>query len=218
MTSGACFDTGQHAACLATALPFRLADRHAEAFGRLLEVLLCGEESAALAFQGLGLTLADQDLARIAADELRHERLLNGLRAGLPDQPADVAFRLKTRRFFRSIECRDPTLHFVSIAALDSAICTVLSALLAPGRPLAGDPACSHTLGSIRLDETRHVRLSLMHARSSCPPGAGQARVLHVRMRLTRLLEERADAFELLEVDPDILLRHLSRAPRLLLA
>jgi hypothetical protein len=73
--------------------PFRLRDAAAEALSELLQVFACGEESAAHAFAHLGSSpleeAARRALARVADEELIHERLLRGLRSELPAPAPD---------------------------------------------------------------------------------------------------------------------------------
>src|SRR5260370_20680621 len=63
--------------------PLRLGNAQAEALSELLQVFACGEESASLAFAHLGGSpiedAARRALARVAEEELIHERLLRGL-------------------------------------------------------------------------------------------------------------------------------------------
>src|SRR5271169_5459249 len=77
--------------------PFRPGDAAAEALSELLQVFACGEESAAHAFAHLGSSplenTARRALARVAAEELIHERLLRGLRSELPAPAPDRELR-----------------------------------------------------------------------------------------------------------------------------
>ena len=71
-------------------LRLRLQTVHADALARLLPVLLCGEESAALAMERIGSSVGGERemrdaLARIARDELEHQALLQRVRAVLPE-------------------------------------------------------------------------------------------------------------------------------------
>ena len=119
--------------------PFRLADTQAEALSDLLQVFACGEESAALAFAHFGVSpiedAARRGLARVAKEELVHERLLRGLRNALPAPAPDRELRRALLRFYYGIAQADIGLHLASIAALDSAVCVILAALLEPDRP-----------------------------------------------------------------------------------
>src|SRR6516165_9633921 len=77
--------------------PFRLGDMQAEALSELLQGFACGEESAVLAFAHLGGSpledAARRGLARVAEEELIHERLLRGMRAALPAPAPDRELR-----------------------------------------------------------------------------------------------------------------------------
>jgi hypothetical protein len=102
--------------------PFRLGDTQAEALSELLQGFACGEESAALAFAHLGGSpledAARRGLARVAEEELIHERLLRGMRAALPAPAPDRELRRALLRFYHGIAQPEIGLHLASIAAL----------------------------------------------------------------------------------------------------
>src|SRR5271169_6033393 len=162
--------------------PFRLADTQAEALSDLLQVFACGEESAALAFAHFGVSpiedAARRGLARVAKEELVHERLLRGLRNALPAPAPDMG------------------LHLASIAALDSAVCVILAALLEPDRPLAREPAVTAILRRIHRDEAGHVRLSCRLAVAFARRDAIGAVAENARLGLVGVLARRGAAFE----------------------
>jgi hypothetical protein len=187
-----------------------------------LVIFACGEESAALAFSHLADAKAAEcaraGLALVAAEEMVHEGLLSRLRGVLPTPVRDPGLRLAQLRFYHDIGHRDVGLHFAAIAALDSAVCTILSALLQRGRPLAGEPIASAIFARIHREETGHVRLSrsLVTALAArCAAGEAAARA---RLGLVEILARRADAFEQLAVDPDRLFARLATLPPGLLA
>jgi hypothetical protein len=70
-------------------------------------MLACGEESAGIAFAGLGDSSVDDggrlDLMRIAREELGHEALLRGLRCTLPSPGRDGELRRATARFYHGV-------------------------------------------------------------------------------------------------------------------
>src|SRR5215831_12845699 len=150
-----------------------LAKPQIEALGRLLPILLCGEESAFHVFWREAGRLTDvqlrQSLAlarRIAAEELEHEQLLRELRNCCPAADNLASIRLRARRFFLRMASRDPALHFARVAALDSGVCVILAAV---AKPLARAHVVVDTINRIRRDEARHVRFSRRH---SCELGA----------------------------------------------
>jgi hypothetical protein len=191
-----------------------LAVPQIEALGRLLPVLLCGEESAFQVFWREIGRLTDvqfrRSLAlarRIAAEELEHEQLLRELRNCCP-APDDLAsIRLRARRFFLRMASRDPALHFARVAALDSGVCVILAAF---AKPLARTPAVVDTLNRIRRDEAKHVRFSREH---SCELGADKSLLADtaacVRRELVALLYPLASSFEDLGLDADHLFRRV---------
>ena len=67
-------------------IALHLDDPAAEALGLLLPLLGCGEEAAALAFDGLSSKLPGHSgiFTSIAADERVHDALLQGVMAALP--------------------------------------------------------------------------------------------------------------------------------------
>ncbi|MGL4313499.1 MAG: hypothetical protein ACRCSO_05870, partial [Sphingomonas sp.] len=83
--------------------PPRLADAHAEALATLVPLLGCGEEAAALAFDGLADAASDSvaanALALIADEERTHEQLLAGLASALPAIARQPQLIRAARRF-----------------------------------------------------------------------------------------------------------------------
>ena len=191
-----------------------LAEAQIEALGRLLPVLLCGEESAFQVFWREAGRLTDVQLCRslalarrIAAEELEHEQLLRELRNCCP-APDDLAsIRLRARRFFLRMASREPALHFARVAALDSGVCVILAAV---AKPLAQTPAVVDTLNRIRRDEAKHVRFSREH---SCELGADKSLLAdtgaRIRSELVALLYPLASSFEDLGLDADQLFRRV---------
>jgi hypothetical protein len=79
-------------------------------------------------------------------EELIHERLLRGLRNALPAPAPDRELRHARPDFYHGIAQANIGLHLASIAALDSAVCRILAALLAPDLMLAQEPAANANL------------------------------------------------------------------------
>lgn len=191
-----------------------LAEPQIEALGRLLPVLLCGEESAFQVFWREAGRLTDVQFRRslalarqIAAEELEHEQLLRELRNCCPTPDDLASTRLRARRFFLRMASREPALHFARVAALDSGVCVILAAV---AKPLARTPAVVDTLNRIRRDEAKHVRFSREH---SCELGADKSLLAdtgaRIRSELVALLYPLASSFEDLELDADELFRRL---------
>lgn len=173
--------------------PLWLGDAQAEALSELLQAFACGEESASLAFARLGGSpiedAARRALARVAEEELIHERLLRGLRGALPAPAPDRELRRALLRFYHSIAQADIGLHLASIAALDSAVCLILAALLEPDRVLA-----PHR-------QRAHSRRSDWRRRRECPP------------RPCGVLARRGAAFDSLGMDAKRLFVRIGRVP-----
>ena len=193
--------------------PFRLGDAAAEALSELLQVFACGEESAAHAFAHLGSSAledaARHGLARVADEELAHERLLRGLRNALPAPAPDRELRRALLRFYHGIAQADIGLHLASIAALDSAVCVILAALLEPDRVLAREPAVATIFRRIQRDEVGHVSLSRRLAAELVHPDAIGA----ARLGLVGVLARRGAQFERLSIDAGRLFARIAQVP-----
>jgi hypothetical protein len=197
--------------------PLHLADAKAEALAELLQVFACGEESATLAFARLGDSpLADaarRGLARVADEELMHEKLLRGLRGALPAPVPDRQLRRAMVRFYHRMAQADIGLHLASIAALDSAVCKILATLLTPARILTQEPTVAMILRRVHRDEARHVRLSRRLAAEFAPRDAIGAVAENARLGLVDVLARRGAAFESLGVDAAQLFAGIGRVP-----
>jgi hypothetical protein len=197
--------------------PLGLGDARAEALSELLQVFACGEESAALAFAGLGDSpledVARRALARVAEEELIHERLLRELRGALPAPTPDRELRRALFRFYHGIAQADIGLHLASIAALDSAVCVILAALLEPDRTLAREPVVAAIFRRIHRDEARHVRLSRRIAAALVQADMIGAVAENARLGLVGVLARRAAAFDSLGIDAERLFVRISRVP-----
>lgn len=175
------------------------------ALATLLQLLLCGEESATHAFgDSLSRSLSDAGRASldvIAREEVAHAWLIGRWLAKLPESP--VAFdRNASRRFFRRLQTRDHALHFARIAALDALVCRILSRLIR-GAALAPYPALRAGLSRIRSDEIDHVRIALGHALRLNMRRAEFAMVaVDVESRLSVLLPPALPAMCLLTASP----------------
>ena len=212
-----CFRLGDTAPAVPLAGPLRLEDRPAEALSELLQVFACGEESASLAFGRFGESpLEDatrRGLARIAGEELIHERLLRGLRGALPPPARDRELRHALFRFYHGIAHDEIGLHLASIASLDSAVCLILSALLEPHGILAQEPSVAGILRRIHRDEAGHVRLSRRIAADLARRDVIGAVAESTRGGLVGVLARRGAAFERLGVDAGRLFQRLCRVP-----
>ena len=205
-----------------TPLPYfltTLEDDQALALATLVPLLGCGEEAAALAFDGLAEG-ADTSVERyalqgIAAEERVHDILLAQLAASLPAINA-TAIRQKARRFHITLSRGDSGQHLARIAAIDAAVCTILSRLLRAGTPISRDVAIRTMLARIRRDEARHVAISRQIARRSS--NNVQDTGADARSALADILVIGADAFERLGVDPDQLFKDIRRLPEGLFA
>jgi hypothetical protein len=195
----------------------RLSAGHAAALAELLQVLSCGEESAALTFDHLGNSWRDLSLSwalgRIAADEREHHGLLTGLRASLPQPRLDPSLEATMRRFFMRLADRDIMVHCVRIVAIDCAVCRVLAMLRCRRKPLASDLRVGSILKRIHQDEARHVAIASRCATPLIQSVRGREIAADALEQLTKVLRLRADSLDSLEVHPDQLFARLRAIP-----
>jgi hypothetical protein len=197
--------------------PLRLGDEPTEALSELLQVFACGEESAFLAFARLGRSpleaAARCGLARISGEELIHERILRSLRGALPAPARDRELQHALLRFYHGIAHVEIGLHLASIAALDSAVCVILSTLLEPRCVLAQEPSVARVFRRIHRDEAGHIRLSRRIAGELARRDVIGAVAESTRRGLVGVLARRGAAFERLGVDAARLFQRLRRVP-----
>jgi hypothetical protein len=212
-----CFRLAEPAAAASLQQRLRLVDAHAEALAELLVIFACGEESAAIAFAGLGESPIDHAarcwLMQIAEEELVHEGLLRKLRGALPKPQRDKELRRALAHFFHGIARTDIGLHLAAIASLDSAVCLILSDLLRPGGAIAQDFVVATIFRHIRQDEAKHVRISRHIAAGFARRDLRGEVAESTRVGLVAVLARRGAAFERLGVDAERLLARLGRVP-----
>lgn len=143
-----------------------LSEPEKQALANLMPLLICGEESATFVFDDLAKVLADKlseahikDLNSITQDEVRHSDHLEILRDHLP-APLDRRAVYRVAVFLKVLKSNDAILQLSLLAALDAAVCQLLSALLRPETPLSNCTQVAHMLSRIQLDEARHVRIT----------------------------------------------------------
>ena len=219
--SAVCFASRTEPAPVKRVWQLRVGASHQSALAELLPVLLCGEESAALAFARFANDSefsqhARAELEHIGNEEQHHERQLRSLRQALPPAPVDDEVRRAARRFFARVGGCDVGEHFARIAALDSGVCVLLGALRGRGSPLAADANVHAMLSQIHRDEARHVMVSRHYARLLLDQRQAYAVGLEMRAQLAALMALRGGALEALGVNADRLLVRLRRVPRVL--
>lgn len=203
---------------LGSPMTLALTKPHSRALSELLPLLLCGEESAVLAFAHHAQSQKwgqrpRQDFARIESDEARHARWLRCLRACLPRARTDIQPSRKLKHFFLRLSSPDFGIHLGNIAALDSAVCLILGRLRRT-RACASDARVRTIFELIHRDEARHVAIARHYAGELCSTRGLMACATETRERLTTLLGSHADAFDTLEVCPDDLFRQLRTPPQ----
>ena len=212
-----CFDTGRAHPVTALDLGSLPRPAQASALAALLPTLLCGEESASLVFEQFAARAGADPrrfaLARIASEEATHETLLRALRIALDEAGHSAATTPGIQQFFRGAGDHDPGRHFARIAALDSALCTLLAELRRGCRLFVENRTIGAIFARIHRDEARHVVTSLGFASIICSRAERLATAEDMRGRFVRMLMNQADALETLGIDPDRLFARLSTVP-----
>ena len=200
-----------------------LASRHHEGLAALLPILGCGEEAATLAFGGLASSVENDPagcaaLASIAKDEEGHDRIILRLRSALPPPPDQREILRKARRFHIDLGRGTTAFRLARIAALDSAVCTVLGRLLHRDAALSRAPGVHAALSAIWRDEAHHVAVSRRLALARTDGVALRPMASQAREALADILSLASAAFDNLDVDPVRLMRDVRRLPAGLLA
>jgi hypothetical protein len=202
-----CFPQARVDIARSQARAIHLDARRALALAELLQVLSCGEESASVTFDQLQHSWHEPAvrgaLTQIASDERQHQVLLATLTAALPQPRPDPALQATMRRFFMRLAHRDALVHFVRIAAIDSAACHLLALLRGRRGPLATDSHAASVLERIHTDEARHVVIARRCAGPLLDSAKGRDIADEMRTELTHVLQLRADSLETLAIDPD---------------
>lgn len=197
--------------------PAGLKTNEAEAMGRLLTFLLCGEESAVHVFYREGRRVRRADSAardlmwQIAGEEKVHEQMIGRVQAELP-APVDLTtIRVRSHDFFVNMASQDPGLHFARVAGLDSGVCKIMAALCS-ARAVVNAPNVQRVFAKVRSDEARHVRVSRRYVLDlGLPLEALSSAAAQISGELVSLLEPAAGALDTVGVDPARLFRHILR-------
>lgn len=202
------------------ALVAGMSDNTREALGRIMPILLCGEESAVMVFTNLDQAIvsrsapqaqqfasgAERVMAKVAGEEHFHEYMLNALVEGLQsDAQHDArAMRRRSKLFFMRLLSHDPTCHLARLSGLDSYVAKTLAALQCKTSALRPQAALMRLYDKIRFDEGGHVRITrdylLAH---DVKPGVLARERAFVAEAYRDLLEPYFPAFEALGVDSD---------------
>jgi rubrerythrin len=189
-----------------------ISDKSAEALARILPLLACGEESAAHVFYREGDRLegvssecvASQRLIyKIAREEEFHDFLIQRVLKQLPRSEDLETLTERASGFFLRIASLDPATHFFRISQLDSYVCLIMHALLAPTSAVARAPSLRRMAERIRRDESRHVRVSKKHVADLGFPHSkiGEESEM-ISFRFLKVLELAGDSLEALGTDP----------------
>lgn len=181
----------------------------------LIPLLGCGEEAAAVAFDGLSAkvpTHADV-FTSIAAEERVHDALLQGVLAALPASTLSASLTGRIRRMHLSLSADGDEIHCVRIAALDSAVCTILTRLLCVDGPVFREPKLAVLFARIRDDEARHVAITRRIALASPITSTMRDAAAATRLALADILTSAGAAFDALNIEPDRLLAQIARLP-----
>jgi hypothetical protein len=213
-----CFGEGARCALPVEPMRLELTAPHSRALCELLPLLLCGEESAVLAFARHSQLekwgpRARRDFISIEIEEERHTCWLQRLRASLPTPHRDSQLRRRVKQFFLRQSSPNPGIHLGHIAALDSAVCLILGRLRRTDACVS-DTRVAHIFERIHRDEARHVAIARHYAGELCSAHDLFECATETREQLTDLMSARAEALDTLKVCPDTLFRQLRRPPR----
>ncbi|WP_068077674.1 hypothetical protein [Novosphingobium lentum] len=181
----------------------------------MLSLLGCGEEAACLSFDRLQrmAPAAHDALAAVARDERVHDALLRGLLARLPPAGPNSRALVAMRSVHKGLGQGDPGLQCAGIAALDSAVCTLLSGMLRRGTHLPWHGPLRAVLRKIRDDEARHVAVTQAIALRNGETNKLRAAAAQLRHDLVVALTLAGNDFEALGIDPDRTLAAIAGLP-----
>jgi len=213
-----CFGNAGKTVARIEPLSIELSSAHSLALAELIPLLMCGEESAALAFGNHANSdtwspRARQDFHSIEIDETRHAFWLERVRASVPEPCEAPQLRRRVKHFFLNLASPNLGIHLGHVAALDSAVCLILGRLRRTPAFAASTPL-AQILARIHADEARHVAIARHYARELCAADDLFECAAHARECLTSILSTRGNALDTLGVSPDRLLRQLRSPPR----
>ena len=131
----------------------------------------------------------------------------------MPAPPPDRELRHALLRFYHCIAQADIGLHLASIAALDSAVCLILAALLETDRVLALEPTVNAIFRHIHRNEAGHVWLSRRIASELVRRDAIGAAAENARLGLVGVLTRRGAAFDSFGINGERLFARIGRVP-----
>lgn len=180
----------------------------ARALGRLIPLLLCGEQSANLVFSQEVERLADadnaehiQNLKQIEADEYHHDLALQAVLAAMPQADDVLKIKRRAQKFYTQLgRSENLAAHFAQICHLDTCVTIIMSAM--SHSDLGREHIISRLFELIRKDEARHVSICGEHIRYL---GACRSQYQHqakqIKQQLVELLTTEQAAFAELGVD-----------------
>ena len=193
--------------------------RRLEAFGRVIPLLICGEQSAISVFgssaeseAGVDMRLLQREFLRIEGEEAGHELLWQTLSANLPT-PSDA--RMLKRRaavFFAKLgRANSVGEHFAQVSQLDSAVGAIMWCL--ERSEIARDPRIERVANLIKRDEARHVSVSRKFAFGlGISRDEFEALGDRIRHELVKLLNPVADSIEDLGIDASAMFQRIARS------
>ncbi|QQX79305.1 hypothetical protein JK628_17435 [Shewanella sp. KX20019] len=183
--------------------PVQFSDIQTDAMSRLLPLLLCGEQSAQLVFNGEIQRLASEQqyslvacLQDVEADEHRHDIALQHVALAVSQLPEFTLVQRKAKRFYAHLgRVSSYSEHFVRISILDTCVTHIMQAF--EHCHLGDEHRFSQLCGLIKKDEAKHVYVSRKHA-LALGATLEQFSYQHeyVLRDLMKLLQTQGDAFE----------------------
>ncbi len=208
----------RHLANAVSATPIKGSSGRLESFGRVIPLLICGEQSAISVFGSArgqytkpALKILSQEFRTIETEEAGHELLWQPLSHHLPVPPDLLKLKRRAAIFFAKLgRANSIAEHFAQVSQLDSAVGAIMWSLERSG--MATDSTVREIATHIKLDEARHVSVS---RRLTFALGVERDRYEAlgdlIRQELIELLTPIADSIEGLGIDSDRMFRKIAK-------
>ena len=197
--------------------PIQGSTSQLESFGRVIPLLICGEQSAIRVFGEISHVDSARDMAcltaafsSIEAEEAGHELLWQTLAQQLPIPSDLVKLKRRAAVFFAKLGRADSIAgHFAQVSQLDSAVGTIMWCL--ESSDMATDKRVEVVANRIKREEARHVAVSRKLAFSlGVERETYQELGNRIRCELVTLLTPIADSIEGIGVDAQAMFKRIS--------
>ena len=201
------------------AAPPRDREPRLAALGRVIPLLVCGEQSAISVFGASAQEkvvknehMLRREFMRIEAEEMGHELLWQSLAASLPIPEDATRLKRQAALFFAKLgRANSIGEHFAQVSQLDSAVGAMMWCL--ERSEVAKDQRIHGIANLIKKEEARHVAVSRRFALGlGVPRDHFQALGAKIRQELISLLLPVADSIEALGIDATVMFRRIGRS------